>query len=48
MEEIIEMRIERYTNNKGEAWVRIKFMGAVRTEVIMSEDEFVKRYGKID
>lgn len=42
------MRIERYTNSKGEAWVRIKFMNAARTEVIMPEAEFEKRYGKLD
>lgn len=42
------MRIEKYTNIKGEMWVRIKFMDAARTEVIMSEAEFIKRYGKID
>ncbi len=44
----IEMKIERYTNSKGEAWVRIKFVDANRTEVIMSEEEFVKKYGEID
>ncbi len=42
------MRIERYRNIKGEKWVRIKFMDAARTEVIMPEEEFIKRYGKID
>lgn len=47
-EEISEMRIEKYTNCKGETWVRIKFMDATRTEVIMPEEEFEKRYGKVD
>lgn len=42
------MKIEKYTNLKGETWVRIKFMDANRTEVIMSEEEFVKEYGKVD
>lgn len=41
------MRIEKYTNNKGETWVRIKFMGVARTEVIMPEMEFEKRYGNL-
>ncbi len=37
------MKIERYkNNNKGEKWVRIKFMNAAKTEVIMPEKEFVK------
>ncbi len=40
------MKIERYRNNKGEKWVRIKFMNAAKTEVIMPEKEFVKMYGK--
>ncbi len=32
------MKIERYkNNNKGEKWVRIKFMNAAKTEVIMPE-----------
>lgn len=43
-----KMRIEKYTNSKGETWVRIKFMDQHRTEVIMPETEFVKRYGKVD
>lgn len=42
------MRIEKYTNIKGETWVRIKFMDATRTEIIMSEAEFKKQYGKLD
>lgn len=41
------MEVERYINSKGEAWVRIKFADAARTEVIMSEEEFVKKYGKL-
>jgi len=40
------MTVERYKNSKGETWIRIIF--EKRTEVIMSEDEFVHRYGKID
>ncbi len=42
------MRIEKYTNSKDEIWVRIKFMDTARTEVIMSEKEFIQQYGKID
>lgn len=42
------MRIEKYTSSKGETWVRIKFMDGARTEVIMPEVEFEKRYGKFD
>lgn len=42
------MRIEKYTNRKGEIWVRIKFMNAARTEVIMPEAEFEKQYRKLD
>ncbi len=41
------MKVERYINIKGEVWVRIKFMNAAKTEVIMTEREFIKRYGKI-
>ncbi len=47
-EKIIEMRIEKYTNSKGEAWVRIRFIDTAKTEVIMPEEEFKKRYGEID
>lgn len=42
------MRIEKYTNSKGEAWVRIRFMNAARTEVIIPEAEFEKQYEKLD
>lgn len=42
------MKIERYTNSKGKVWVRIKFMDASKTEVIMTEEEFEKQYGKVD
>ncbi len=42
------MKIEKYINIKGEVWVRIKFMDAARTEVIMSEKEFEKQYGKFN
>lgn len=42
------MKVEKYTNNKGEVWVRIKFLDAARTEVIMSEKEFLKRYGEFN
>ncbi len=42
------MKVEKYINRRGETWVRIKFMDVARTEVIMSEKEFVKKYGEID
>ncbi len=42
------MKVEKYTNRKGGTWVRIKFMDVAKTEVIMPEKEFVKKYGKID
>lgn len=42
------MEVEKYTDNKGKSWVRIKFKDAARTEVIIPEDEFEKRYGKVD
>lgn len=42
------MRIRRYTNKKGETWVRIIFTDQYRTEVVMTEEEFEKRYGKVD
>ena len=42
------MKAERYIDNNGKAWVRIKFTDRARTEVILPEDEFVKRYGNID
>lgn len=42
------MRIEKYTNRKGETWVRIKFMNITKTEVIMPEAEFEKQYGKLN
>lgn len=43
----MNMKVERYTNRKGEAWVRIKFVDTARTEVIMPEAEFEKKYGKL-
>ena len=33
------MEVEKYTDNKGKSWVRIKFKDAARTEVIIPEDE---------
>ena len=40
------MEVERYIDNKGESWVRIKCMDAARTEIIIPENEFKKRYEK--
>lgn len=42
------MKIEKYTNSKGEIWVRIIFVDRYRTEIIMTESDFVKAYGKLD
>ncbi len=43
-----KIKVERYTERNGEVWVRIKFMDAAKTEVIMPEEEFVKQYGRVD
>ncbi len=42
------MKVEKYTNNKGKVWVRIKFLDKYKTEVIMTEEEFNRRYKKTD
>lgn len=42
------MVVEKYTDKSGKAWVRIKFTDWARTEVILPEDEFLKRYGNIE
>lgn len=42
------MKVEKYTDKNGKAWVRIKFTDRARTEVIIPEDEFIKRYGNIN
>lgn len=41
------MKVEKYIDKKGKGWVRIKFTDCYRTEVILSESEFVKRYGNV-
>lgn len=41
------MIVEKYTDKKGKMWVRIKFLDYFKTEVIMPETEFTKRYGNI-
>lgn len=41
------MKVEKYTDKNDKAWVRIKFTDRAGTEVIMQENEFVKRYGNI-
>lgn len=40
------MEIEKYTDIHGSTWVRVKFKNKYRTEIIMSEEEFKKKYGK--
>lgn len=42
------MKVERYVVKNSKAWVRIKFLDKYRTEVILSESEFEKRYGKVE
>lgn len=42
------MIVERYKDKNGQEWVRVKFTDWARTEVILPEDEFVKRYGNIE
>lgn len=42
------MKVEKYIDNNNEPWVRIKFLGKYKTEVILSETEFEKRYGKVE
>lgn len=42
------MEVERYTDKNGKAMVRIKFLDNYRTEVILPESEFEKRYGKVE
>ncbi len=37
------MKVEKYTNSKGEKWVRVKFLDKYKTEVIMTEEEFIER-----
>lgn len=41
------MKVERYTDKHGKAWVRIKYFDKGRTEVIMPEEEFERTYGKV-
>lgn len=42
------MKVERYTDSNGKAWVRVKFLDKYRTEVILPEVEFEKQYGKVE
>lgn len=42
------MEVERYINKNGKAWVRIKFIDKYKTEVVLSESEFEKAYGKVE
>lgn len=39
----LDRRIERYTDQNRKPWIRIKYMDVVRTEVIMTESEYMKR-----
>lgn len=42
-----ERNKERYTDKRGKSWIRIKYLDAARTEVIMPENEYMKRSGNI-
>lgn len=42
------MKVERYTDKNGKAWVRIKFQDKYKTEVVIPESEFEKKYGKVE
>ena len=39
---------ERYTDQYGKVYIRLKYNGKHRTEVVMQESEFEKVYGKFD
>ena len=41
------MKAERYIDNNNNPWVRIKFLDKYRTEVVLPEPEFEKKYGKV-
>lgn len=40
--------VERYIDDNGKSYVRIKYNDKYRTEVIMQECEFERAYGKFD
>lgn len=42
------MKVEQYTDKNGMSCVRIKFMDKFRTEVVLSENEFIRQYGNIE
>lgn len=42
------MKVEKYNDKNNEVWVRIKFLDKYKTDVILSESEFKKRYGKVE
>lgn len=39
---------EKYTDDNGKSYIRLKYNGKHRTEVVMQESEFEKVYGKFD
>lgn len=39
---------ERYTDENGKVYIRLKYNDRCRTEVIMQEYEFERVYGKFD
>lgn len=48
MEVEVKRIVERYTDKSGKDWIRIKYMDAARTEVIIPESEYIKRSGNSD
>lgn len=40
--------MEKYTDKNGKAWVRLKYQDEARTEVIITENEFIRIYGIFD
>lgn len=41
------MEVKRYTDKNDKIYVKIKFLDKYKTEVILLESEFKKRYGKV-
>lgn len=39
---------EKYTDDNGKSYIRLKYNGKHKTEVVMQESEFEKIYGKFN
>lgn len=44
----MKLKVERYIDMNNNPWIRIKFLDKYRTEVILPESEFEKKYGKVE